>query len=106
MATSDFFTVEPGPSSSAANGGGDGDGGGGGDSGGAPARPGQPGAPAAGRTAVAEAAAAGRTATSVVQPGSPVRTLFTLFLKMQLTRTRVIGLGLAGLAGVLVALAL
>jgi ABC-2 type transport system permease protein len=55
---------------------------------------------------VAEAATTTRSATSVVQPGSPLRTLFTLFLKMQLTRARVIGLGVAGLVGVLVALAL
>jgi ABC-2 type transport system permease protein len=56
--------------------------------------------------AVAEAGAATRNATFVVQAGSPLRTLFTLFVKMQLTRARVIGLSLAGLVGVLVALAL
>src|SRR4051794_12423228 len=105
MATSDLFSPEPGPTPAPVPGAAPGA---------TPTPPSGPTGsdpppadpPASGGAAVAEAAAAGRSARSVVQPGSPIRTLFTLFLKMQLTRTRVIGLSLAGLVGVLVAVAL
>jgi ABC-2 type transport system permease protein len=43
---------------------------------------------------------------SAIGTGSRFGSLFRLFLRMQLTRLRVVGLGLAGLVGVLVALAL